>query len=127
MINKFLRRILPKSASYTIRWPFDSSGQEFTNRGATGTITFTLPTPKRDLLGVYYRFRGVADYAFTVASAAAGDIVTKNDASANSVSASTGGELIGALIEAICEESVEGTFKWAVSGLAVGHTYTVAT
>lgn len=126
-INKFVRRIVAKLANYTIRYPFDSGGQVFTNKGATGTITFTLPTPNRNVFGVPYSFQVVADYAVTVAGAAAGDILTKNDATANSVSASTAGELLGARIEALCVETADGTFKWQVHGASVGHTFTVAT
>ena len=127
MSQRLVRRIVPKAADYTVKYPMDAAGTEFTNRGATGTVIFTLPTPGRQLLGVSYRVRGVADYTVTVAGAAAGDLLTKNDAAANSLSAQTSGEKIGALIEAVCEESAEGTFKWAIAGVAVGITYTVAT
>jgi hypothetical protein len=127
MSTRLTRRIVPKSASYTIKYPMDAPGTVFTNRGASGTVTFTLPTPARQLLGVPYHFTAVADYALAVAGAAAGDLLTKNDAAANSVTASTAGEIIGATIEAVCVESAEGTFKWAVAGVSVGHTFTVAT
>lgn len=122
---KLIRRIVAKTAAYTIKWPYDQPFQEFTNRGATGAVALTLPTPSRALLGVSYRYRAVADYAISFVGATAGDLLTKNDIAADSIAASTAGEIIGALIEAVCVENVEGTFKWAVTGLAVGHTYTV--
>jgi hypothetical protein len=125
MSTRLTQRVVPKSASYTIKYPMDAPGTIFSNRGATGTVTFTLPTPSRALLGVSYEFSGVADYAITVAGAAASDLLTKNDAAADSVSASTAGELIGSRMRATCLESAEGTFKWQVTGIAVGHTYTV--
>jgi hypothetical protein len=62
-----------------------------------------------------------------VAGATAGDVVTFNDAAANSLAASTSGQKIGALIRATCIRTADTTYKWLVVGLAVGHTYTVAT
>lgn len=127
MSTRLTRRYVPKSASYTVKFPMDAPGTVFTNRGASGAVVLTLPTPGRQLLGVEYFALGVADEDFGFTGATAGDVLTKNDAAANSVTASTSGEKIGALLRALCVESAEGTFKWAVTGEAVGITYTVAT
>lgn len=127
MSTRMRQRHVPKTADYTIKPPMDSAGTIFTNRDASGTVIFTLPAPGLQMLGEWYEFHGIADQTLTVAAATAGDIVTKNDAAANSVSAQTAGEKIGAKLKAICVESAAGVYKWAVSGLAVGHTYTVAT
>jgi len=127
MSTNFKRRIVSKQAAYSVSLLRDQPDTVFTNRSAAAGVTFTLPLSGYQYLGVRYYFKGIADFAITVAGASAGDIVTKNDVAANSVAASTAGEIIGAQIEAECIETASGTYKWAVIGVAVGHTYTVAT
>lgn len=127
MSLRFTRRTIPKSASFTVRYPADAPGTVFTNKGATGAVVGTLPSPGAQYLGVEYFFLGVVDQDISFAGAAAGDILTKNDLAANSVAASTSGEKIGALIRAVGVESASGVYKWAVVGQSVGHTFTVAT
>ena len=109
---------MAKTAAYTIKPPMDRDGTLFTNRGATGAVTFTLPAPSEALRGYVYHFEVVADQTVTVAGTT---ILTSNNAAAASLSAQTGGQKIGAIIEAICD----GT-QWAVVGIAAGHTFTVA-
>lgn len=127
MSTRLEQRVVPKDASYTINVSVDKAGALFTNRGAAGAVDFTLPTPSRGCLGWWYDLKLVADQTAGFVGASAGDIATKNDAAANSVKAQTGGEKIGATMRATCLETVAGTFKWLVEGIAVGHTYTVAT
>lgn len=127
MSTRQKRRVVDKTAAYAVSRLNDECGTVFTNRGATGGVTFTLPTPNFSYLGDFYDFRGIANFAVTVASATNGDIVTKNDAAANSVAASTAGEIIGAALRAECIRTGTDTYKWLVAGVAVGHTYTVAT
>lgn len=90
-------------------------------------MTFTLPTPNRGLLGYWYRFLGVADQNIVVAAPAVDTLLVKNDAAADSLAMSTSGEKIGGEIEATCIETSAGVYRWAAVGIAVGHTYTVAT
>jgi hypothetical protein len=120
------RAPVAKTANYTVVSPLDSAvgdacGTCFTTRGAGGAVTFTLPaiTGQR-MAGLWYEFDGVANQNIAVA-AAAGTIVTFNNAAATSVTASTAGGKIGAHFRAICD----GT-SWHVIGDAVGVTYTVA-
>jgi hypothetical protein len=120
------KRVIGKSASYTINPNGDRGGSVFTNDGAVGAVDFTLPTPNLNALGLEYRVVGVANFAVGVVGAAAGDILTKNDVAANSVKAQTAGEIVGAELLARCVKVGSG-FKWQVVGVAVGHTYTVAT
>jgi hypothetical protein len=40
----------------------------FTNRGAVGAVTFTLPAAAPALAGVFYEFLGIADQSITVAT-----------------------------------------------------------
>lgn len=110
-----------KTANYTIL-PSDPCGTLFTNRGAAGAVTFTLPAPTAVPAGQWYLFAGIAGQNILVATATADTLVTKNDAAADSVAMSTAGELIGGAMLAFCD----GT-AWVVIGIAVGHTFTVAT
>jgi hypothetical protein len=122
MPDRQLSRIRAKTASYSINPTFDLGGTRFTNRGATGAVTFTLPTLNNqpDYVGIWFEFQGVADQTFTVA-AAAGKAVALNNAACASLACSTGGQKIGALIRA----TWDGT-SWLLTGEAVGVTYTVA-
>jgi hypothetical protein len=83
-------------------------------------VTFTLPVITAIMAGLWYEFDGVANQNIGVA-AAAGTVVTFNNAAATSVTASTAGGKIGAHFRAVCD----GT-SWHVIGDAVGVTYTVA-
>lgn len=109
------------TASYTIKhMQPDRPGNVFTNRGATGAVTFTLPAPVAQLAGVSYDFYGVADQNLIV-SAGAGKGVAFNNAACASLAAQTGNQKIGAHIFAYCD----GT-SWILLGDTVGVTYTVA-
>ena len=123
MSTRLQRRVLNKSAAYTIVFPVDAPGTVFTNRGASAQVLLTLPTPNRSLLGVSYRAKALVAQAFGFASPVADTLVALSDAAADSVTVPT----IGGELEAVCVEPTEGTFRWAVSGIAVGHTYTVNT
>jgi len=92
------RVIRAKTANYTLT-PADN-GILFTNEGATGSVTFTLPTPSAKLRGVWYEFFVIADYAL-VLSCTEG-IVADDNASADSVSYATTDEMIGGSFEAVC-------------------------
>lgn len=121
MIRFHKRRLVPKTANYAVHPnKGDYSGTIFTNRGATGAVTFTLPSPTPALAESLYDFLGVADQTFTVA-APTGKILTFNNATATSVAASTAGQKIGAAISAYCDG-----VAWIVTGRSVGVTYTVA-
>jgi hypothetical protein len=115
-----LRPPVAKTANYQIVVGTDASGTCFTTRGAAGAVTFTLPAVSAALAGYTYEFVGVANQNIGVA-AAAGTVVTFNNAAATSVTASTAGGKIGAHFRAICD----GT-SWHVIGDTVGVAYTVA-
>lgn len=121
MRDQFLR-IVAKTANYTIRPDVDQSGTCFTNRGAGGAVTFTLPTPGIRCKGWYYRFYGIAGQNIIVAVPTVDTAVEFNDAAADSLALQTAGQLIGGMIEAFCD----GT-SWIVYGMTPGHTFTVAT
>lgn len=122
MPDRMLKRIRAKTANFTVNPNNDFGGQRFTNRGAVGAVTFTLPTLNNqpDYVGLTYEFYGVADQNLIVA-AAAGKAVTFNNAAATSLAAQTAGQKIGALITAVWD----GT-SWHLEGGTNGVTYTVA-
>lgn len=127
MSLRFKRRVVGKSADYTVKYPMDAPDTTFTNDGATGAVVYTLPTPSVELLGVRYRFRAVVDQSITVATPTADTGIGLNDLAVDSLAASTAGQKIGACIEAECVKTTVGSYQWMLSGTAVGHTYSVNT
>lgn len=121
------RRIVAKAASYTVVAPNDRPGTVFTNLGATGTVTFTLPVASFATLGVSYRFLGLADQTVTVQPPVSDTAISLNDTAIDSLSFSTGGQKIGACIEATCVQMSSTSFQWLIVGIHVGVTYTIAT
>lgn len=92
------KREIAKTADYTVTAA--DNGTLFTNLGAVGAVTFTLPTRAR---GLNFGFMAIADQTITVASAGSlDDIVTFNDAAADSIAFSTGGSKIGAHVRLYC-------------------------
>lgn len=89
-----------KTADYTITAA--DMGKIFTNRGATGAVTFTLPAAAAALKGRSVLVFVVAGQNVTVAGATADQMVVFNDATADSIAFSTAAELIGGCVEAIC-------------------------
>lgn len=96
MLSKNLyQEISAKTASYQIL-PEDI-GKTFTNRGASGAVTLTLPVVTDLTPGWWCRFYIVADQTLTIASQGSNDnIAAFNDAAADSIAFSTSGEKIGA-------------------------------
>jgi hypothetical protein len=50
--NDNFGQVQVKTSAYTIK-SYESAGKAFSNRGATGSVTFTLPAPKA---GAWFRF-----------------------------------------------------------------------
>lgn len=127
-MNKGLkRRQVNRTASYTIAPDRDHPDTLFTNYGASGGITFTLPTPNVRLQGCRYEFLSVTNDDVTVAAPTADTLISLNDAAADSVAASTSSQKIGSHLVATCLETVTGTFQWLVTQHSNGVTATVAT
>ena len=110
--------ITTKVEDYTVL--LTDTGHIFTTYGATENVNFTLPTTLKK--GAWFLFLNSVDYNMTITGGTADTLITFNDAGADSVAASTTSEKIGAAIMAVCDGN-----KWHVFGIAVGHTYTVAT
>jgi hypothetical protein len=106
-----------KTANYTVGTvATDVIGTVFTNRGAAGAVTFTLPSPTS---GAYYFFASIADQNVTI-SAGAGLGITVNNAAAASIAFSTSSQKIGSFAVAIAD----GT-SWLLINLGT-NTATVA-
>lgn len=96
--------IINKTAAYTVK--DYESGSVFTITGATGGVTFTLPTIASALKGVYYYFVTTAAQTITVASDPTDKMVVDNNATADSLASSTAGHIIGASLLVVCDGSV---------------------
>lgn len=116
---------IAKTASFTVDLNATKTGTRFTNRGAVGAVTITLPTPPTGVAswdGYWLEFYGVADQSIVLA-AAAGKAVTFNNAAATSIAASTGGQKIGANLVARWDAAAG---FWHLEGATNGVTITVA-
>lgn len=80
------------TSSYTIT--DQDFGKLFTNRGAGGGVVVTLPAPAT-CEGEYVEFFTIAAQDFTVKTAAAGQLVAFNDATASSIAITAAGSEIG--------------------------------
>ena len=84
----------------------------FTTRGATGAVTFTLPSAGSTNEGDWVLFVNVADQNMIVAGADE-EIVCFNDLTADSIAYQTSSEKIGGAFLAISDSS-----SWAVLPLS---------
>lgn len=108
------RKIAAKTANYTV--VAADCGTLFTNTGATGAVTFTLPAETNT--GLWFEFMVTAGQNVTV-TAAAGKLVAFNNAAATSITYSTAGELIGSGVRVACD----GT-KWIAMPILGSETAT---
>jgi len=118
-LGKF-KTITNKTANYTVT--VEEAGSIFENVGDANAINWTLPAPSAATNGLVYLFVSGADQNMTVTSGTADKMITLNDLAADSISAQTANELIGAVVLVIGMQS-----KWLAIGLTEGATYTVAT
>jgi len=99
----------------------DDVGKIFTNRGAAGSVTVTLPAPDGINAGGSIDVYAVADQNVVVTTS--DKMAIFNDAAADSVAVSTSGEKIGACFQFTSDGTV-----WFAKSLGVGaHTITTAT
>lgn len=106
-----------RTANYTVgSTATDTFGTIFTNRGAAGAVTFTLPAPTA---GAYYFFASVVAQTLTITAGSA-IAVTINNAAATSIAFSTASQQIGSFAVAIADGS-----NWLLINLT-NNTATVA-
>lgn len=116
------RRQVTKVADYAILDADD--GAEFNNLGAVGTVIFTLPAASAARIGMSVLVRAAVAAQTVTLAGTAGELVTFNDAGANSVSFQTGSEIIGGAFRATCISAT----KWFIEIMAEEtQTVTVAT
>jgi hypothetical protein len=115
------RSFIAKTTSYTLV-PSDN-GSLFTNVGASGSVTFTLPT-----LSQNYRFGFlvVADQTVTITAPAANTVVAFNNATATSLAFSTASHRIGGCL--VLQSNELGTlwYSFCVSADPSQNTITVS-
>lgn len=97
-------KVVAKTAAYSV--VAADRGSIFTNQGASGSVTLTLPAIAR---GFYAKFYCEADQTFIVAAVTGDTIVAFNDAAADSVSIGTASEKVGTSVTIY--SNADGT-KW---------------
>lgn len=116
MSTRLELRVVPKTAAYTVSpAKGDRSDTLFTNDGATGSVTFTLPSAAVQLKGWSYRFMAVAAQAIVIAAGTAGDLVSIGTGARDSVTLASSFRILGGMIEVFCT----GT-KWLVRNTGEG-------
>jgi len=112
--------VTAKTTNYTV--VAADSGKVFTTLGAAGAVTFTLPAAATAGSGwnAYFINAVAQDMVIT---GTAGELVTFNDAAANSVTFGTAGEEIGAAVWVVCD----GTKHYVLPMIYEAVTATVAT
>lgn len=116
------RVISAKTADYTVAFPGDNS-KLFTNTGASGAVTFTLPAASAALVGSWVEVLVTADQTVTVATATTDTLICANDIAADSIAWDQANEKIGNGGTLICVESG----KWALKQNAAIATTTPLT
>lgn len=92
--SNLLHKISAKTASYQV--VPDDIGTTFTNRGASGAVTLTLPAVANVQTGWWIEVFVVANQSVVIASSGSSDnLVTFNDAGADSITINTSAERIG--------------------------------
>lgn len=79
----WLKTVEAKTAAYTV--VASDCGKMFTNEGATGSVTFTLPAPAAELSGVSYEFVTVAAQAIVIGVTGNDKLIVHADAAADTV------------------------------------------
>lgn len=87
-----------KTTAYTV--VAGDCGKLFTNRGAVGSVTFTLPVTSSQLNGWWAEFYTVAAQAIVIATNPADTLIVHADATADSV---TTAATIGQHFRVICD------------------------
>jgi hypothetical protein len=114
--------VIAKTGNYTVV-PGDE-GAFFTNRGAAGTITFTLPTNSTITSGWWAEFYTVAAQSIAVASDPADTLITHADATSDSITtAATIGQHIKVVFDgtgwAVISDPSAATTATAVTAVTI--------
>lgn len=93
MPNTRVQVVKAKTADYTIK--AGDFGAIFTNEGATGSVTLTLPAAASTTIGAWVDVFVVAAQNVIVATATTDTLAVDGDAAADSIAWSTGSHQIG--------------------------------
>lgn len=117
--------VLAITANLNLNPAIHKCGTLFTNRGASGAVTISLPqlNAQAGWDGYWVEFQGEADQNLAFSTATANKAICINNLTATSLTCSTGSQKIGARMRATWDA---GAQKWILNGLAVAATYTVA-
>ena len=116
----FIPTIKAKTADYTVTAA--ESGVIFTTRGAGAAVNFTLPAVTNLPIGTEYTFYNIAATGMAVLSNGSSDnIVSLNDAGADSITCTTTSKMIGAAVRVIWDG-----VNWLAFQASVGNTYVIA-
>ena len=116
------RVVSAKTTAYTVAFPGDN-GKLFTNTGASGAVTFTVPAASAALVGSWFEVLVTADQTVTVATATTDTLIVANDIAADSIAWDQASEKVGNGGTFICVESG----KWALKQNAAIATVTPLT
>jgi hypothetical protein len=106
--GSWIQKIEAKTASYTVVAPADC-GKIFTNRGAAGAVTFTLPDPT-GLDGFWCEFFVVAAQNVIVDYGPADKGIAFNDVDADAIAFQTAAEIVGNGIRVVSDGTSWLTF-----------------
>ena len=98
--NDIPLKVEAKTANYTLAVDGSDFGKVFTNRGATGAVTFTLPTPSAGIKGAYVEFWTAAAQTIALAVTGADTLVVHADLTADTI---TTAATIGQHLRALCD------------------------
>lgn len=99
--GSWLRPVEAKTADYTVTAM--DAGKIFTNRGAAGTVNFTLPKSSSEMNGWYIDVYGAANQTVTLTSNPADTLTVFNDLTADTWSLATSGAIIGSGATVFCD------------------------
>jgi len=86
---------------------------------ATGANNFTLPATADCEPGVQFIFQQIADANLVVTGETAGDIISRNNAAADTLTFSTASNKIGAAVQLeLIDSDGAGTLKWLARNLS---------
>lgn len=115
------QRVVAKTGNYTVL--ASDNNTIFTNQGAAGPVTFTLPTIAK---GLRYRFFAEVAQNLIVQSVVTDTLVVFNDAAADSIAFQTAAEIIGGGIEVFANADATKWLVWVSLG-AETQTPTIVT
>lgn len=121
------QRQVNKTAAYTINPAVDRDDSIFTNAGAVGAVTFTLPTANERMNGVSYYFVSIAAQSIVIAAPVLDTALEHADAAADSLTITTQGGEAKATGVNTAPVGSPPVYRWFIRGTSLLSTVTVQT